>query len=367
MMATAPIGYANKILENGKKLISPKEPQAGIIKWVFEELSASKFNTEQILKHARLKGLVCSKNNFWTLIRNPVYCGKIFIPKFKDEESKIVHGQHEAIISETLFYDVQDVLDGRKKNQLAKIYADDNMPLRGFLICPKCGKALTGSASKGSKKRYHYYHCTSSCGWRYNAHRMNEKFLDELRKYVPHPFLINMYTTVINQEYKSQTKDQHQEYKILVERLTEAEKEFATARKLLLKEQIETSDYRTIKADCEKKINILEAKLISYSHKAEKIEPLLEKAANSLSCLDKLYKEGSVVKKRQIISSIFPEKLTFDGFNYRTTRLNEAIQLIYSLDKSFSENKNETNHNFCEMSHMVIPLGEFFFILNVLG
>ena len=38
--------------------------------------------------NARKKlGLTCSKNNFWIAIRNPVYCGKIVIPKYKDEES----------------------------------------------------------------------------------------------------------------------------------------------------------------------------------------------------------------------------------------------------------------------------------------
>ena len=51
----------------------------------------------------------CSKNNFWVAIRNPVYCGKIFIPKYKDEESCFVKGSHEPIISEALYYQVQDV------------------------------------------------------------------------------------------------------------------------------------------------------------------------------------------------------------------------------------------------------------------
>jgi hypothetical protein len=36
--------------------------------------------------------------------------------KYKDEESQLVQGQHEALISEALFYEVQDILDGRKNN-----------------------------------------------------------------------------------------------------------------------------------------------------------------------------------------------------------------------------------------------------------
>jgi len=61
------------------------------------------------------RGLKCSKHNFWLAIRNPVYCGKIFVAKFKDEEERLAPGQHEAIVSEELFQQVQDVLDGREE------------------------------------------------------------------------------------------------------------------------------------------------------------------------------------------------------------------------------------------------------------
>jgi site-specific DNA recombinase len=33
---------------------------------------------------------------------------------------------------------------------------------------------------------------------------------------------------------------------------------------------------------------------------------------------------------------IYPEKLVFNGFQYRTSRINEAVRLIYALDKGFS-------------------------------
>ena len=182
-MGMAPIGYVNKINETGKKYIAPKEKEADIIKWVFNKIATGNLNTEQIWKLAKEKGLKCGKNNFWETIRNPMYCGKIFIPKFKDEESFLVQGQHEALISEALFYDVQDVLDGRKKKMRLKMNVDENLPLRGLLICPKCRRMLTGSASQGRRKYYHYYHCSSSCGFRYRAPEVNESIVGEIRKY----------------------------------------------------------------------------------------------------------------------------------------------------------------------------------------
>jgi site-specific DNA recombinase len=89
-----------------------------------------------------------------------VYCGKIHIRKFKDEEALLVQGQREPIISEAVFYEVQDVINGRSKkvNDATKISCDNMLPLRGFLICPRCGKMLTGSASKGRNSYYYYYH-----------------------------------------------------------------------------------------------------------------------------------------------------------------------------------------------------------------
>ncbi|WP_325359538.1 recombinase family protein [Albibacterium sp.] len=55
-----------------------------------------------------------SKNNFWVALRNPLYCGKIFIPPYKEEQGHFVAGQHQPLISEKTFADVQDILDEEK-------------------------------------------------------------------------------------------------------------------------------------------------------------------------------------------------------------------------------------------------------------
>lgn len=170
-MATAPVGYINKITESGRKYIAPKEPEASVMKWVFQELSKGIYAADQIRKEANKRGLKCARNNFWNIIRNPVYCGKIVVSKFKDEESIIVQGQHEPLISESLFYAVQDVLNGKKRHARlgTSIGTQEAFPLRGFLLCPECGRVLTASASKGRSNLYYYYHCISSCGCRFKA------------------------------------------------------------------------------------------------------------------------------------------------------------------------------------------------------
>ena len=147
-LTTGPYGYINRT-EYGKKTIVPVESKANVVKWAFEQVAKQRFHIDEIRREVNSKGLNCSKSNFYTLLKNPVYCGKIVVPAYRDEERQLVQGQHEAIISESLFYEVQDVLNGKKRIQLVKASTDDNLPLRGYLICPKCGKQLTGSASKG--------------------------------------------------------------------------------------------------------------------------------------------------------------------------------------------------------------------------
>ncbi len=54
---------------------------------------------------------------------------------------------------------------------------------------------------------------------------------------------------------------------------------------------------------------------------------------------------------------MYPEKFTFDGNGYRTSRLNEAVELIYKLGEGFSQNKKGQISNKTDLSLQVGLLG----------
>lgn len=266
-MGHAPIGYANKTDESARKFIAPCEPQASIIKWAFEQISEAVFNTEQIYKKAKEKGFKGTKSLFWFAIRNPVYCGKIFIPKHKDEEARFVKGQHEPLITETLYYQVQDVLDGRKRNHYRlKVVSNATLPLRGFLICPDCGKLLTGSASKGHTKHYAYYHCFGGCKCRFRADNVNSLFVSELRKYVPRSEMTDLYKITLSEAWYDQTNHLQNDRKNLLVQIKEQEQRLSHIRDLLSSKEIEPSDFREMKAEYTQKLERLEAQLNACSN-----------------------------------------------------------------------------------------------------
>jgi site-specific DNA recombinase len=63
---------------------------------------------------------------------------------------------------------------------------------------------------------------------------------------------------------------------------------------------------------------------------------------DNLSRLNEIYHDGTIIEKRQVIGSVYPEKLSFDGDRLRTTRINEAVRVIYTLDKALEEKENRT-------------------------
>lgn len=135
----------------------------------------------------------------------------------------------------------------------------------------------------------------------------------------------------IPEAYKDQTKIQQEDKKQLLAQIKEQQNRLAKARELLLSGDIEPADYKVIKTENEHKMNMLEAKLAELSGSVSPIKDELHTALNKLTQIDTLFTTGNVECKRVITSSLFPEKMIFDGSAFRTERINEAARLLYSI------------------------------------
>jgi site-specific DNA recombinase len=363
-MGPAPIGYDNKTREDGSKYISPNKKEAPFIQWIFKTIAEGVFAPDQIRKVANDKGFMISRMNFYREIRNPVYCGKIILKKYKDEEEQWVNGLHEALISEALFYKVQDIVNGRTKvMRVQAVKINEGLPLQGFLQCATCDRQLTASASKGKKGGYYYYYHAQSvygCGCRYRADEVNKAVLKELAKYIPIPGMNELYKLVVLDIYKEYRGTAYDERKAIVEQIERLTTRLANARELLFDEKLDHSDFAIMKKDCEEKIKRLEASLIEVrvqKSNTMSIDNMLIKAIEALSNLKSLYENGDALTKREVLGSIFREKLRFDGNEYRTPRLNEAAQLIYQINKKLRGNKNGKERDNLRLSRPVLGAG----------
>ena len=346
----APIGYKNIRTEENRPIIVPAD-DALLVRWLFEEVAKQENNVMDIWREASKKGLRVSKSNVFLMLRNPIYMGKINISAYKDEPATQVKGIHQPIVSEGLFYVVQDILDGRKPNHPSVHTGKDELPLRGFLKCHKCGNKLTGSASKGRSSRYFYYHCTSKCGERYKAELLNKEFLKELKKVTPDEEDILLFETIASDYYKKAGNAKSVNVKEVDDVIEKHRTRITNALRRMSDEEISPAEYRDIKNMYEPEIEKLLKKRQDVSSVDENLIAYITTVTQGLRNLPKYYQTASLTTKQRIIGSMYPEMLIFENGAYRTARINEAVRLICKPDKALKEHKkgmalkNESHSN----------------------
>ncbi len=362
LMGKAPFGYINRSKEDGRKYVAFKDPEASAMRWAFNEIAKGILAADQVRQKMNTQSPVkLSRSAFHVAIRNPLYCGKIFIAKFQDEEAHLVQGQHEPLISEELFNKVQHVLDGNKRVERpnTKILSNVNLPLRGFLVCPDCGRNLTGSASKGRTSRYYYYHCFSACGFRQKAEFANDIFETGMHQFELDGGIKNVLKKLLLDNYKKFVQDPMNEKKRIVQEIDRLNARLSVARNKLLSETIDDEEYLDIKKECKGQIEKLEEQLSKDGSDTKNfnVDKTLDKALQHIQNIPKLYREGEIQTKRAIIGSIFPEKLEFDGKTYRTARMNVIANHIFQLNNGLALKRNRTNENIFHLSCLVARRG----------
>ncbi|WP_134091849.1 recombinase family protein [Olivibacter sp. XZL3] len=338
----APTGYINLTAANGKKYIAPNGKQAELMQWAFKEISKGIYSTQQIYRSVAQKGLKCSKNNFFRHIRNPMYCGNIVIPEYKDEKEMMVKGLHVPLITEDLFYEVQDVLEGKKRKINTKILSQELLPLKGFLYCARCARSLCASASKGRNAYYHYYHCSSTCGYRLKAEDVNKEFQAFLKEFQFSPAAAELFKLVIIDAFASDSGQHRGRKTELSRKMADVSNKVLRARELLLLGDIDGEDYKEIKSSCDREIRRLEADLENigrFKLSSTQLEPIIDRVIHSGAVLESLYTKSGVENKRRLIGSIMAEKFTFDKLKHRTAKMTEVYSLICLINNNLKKNK----------------------------
>ena len=347
MMGIAPYGYINRCTEDGRKYVAVKEPEASNMVWAFKQVAKGHLPTAVVLKEMnRREGRKLTKNSFMDALRNIVYCGKLFLRAYNDEEEKIVEGKHDPLISEELFMKVQNVLY-RKSNQDAflpagRIINEERYPLRGLLLCPKCNKTLTASSAKGRSKHYYYYHCTTSCGFRHNSEIVNDLFVEELSKFKFTIGAEKIMKTILKQNFSIASDSLNDERKVLQNKLDAIEGRIDKARDMYLEDKLDEEDFRRIKTKYKVEIEDLNFKLNSLKNSGQTndIEKKIKQALNAITNISERYKNASTIDKRAIVGLMYPEKLIFDGEYFQTTKINSLANNITLINKELWNKKN---------------------------
>lgn len=101
-------------------------------------------------------GNAFNKNSIGRILRNKRYIGT-YTYRGKEKPDSL-----PRIISDDLFFEVQDMMD-KKKKAPARAKASESYILSTKLFCGDCKAAMTGvSATSHTGKKYHYYQCVTN-------------------------------------------------------------------------------------------------------------------------------------------------------------------------------------------------------------
>jgi site-specific DNA recombinase len=207
------------------------------------------------------------------------------------------------------------------------------MPLRSFLICPTCGKILTGSSSKGRNAYYDYYHCSKGCRTSFKAESVHAAFVALLKGMVPNRAYRTVFKEITRDVFKQQTSGRQNHRLQAPAQLEILHSRLRKARELLLNEAFGTDDYQEIKKECDKKITWLELELNSSVDMAEAITQLLNRYGNRFLDLADLF-EGAVLEdKRKLLARLFPESIIFQENKFEVAELPKSVGLIYTAEQ----------------------------------
>jgi site-specific DNA recombinase len=280
--------------------------------------------------------LICSRSHFYRLIRNPIYCGLILI-RFKSEESQIVKGTHEPLITEPLFYEVQRIITTKRKVTAKRDDLKAMFFLRGFLQCPLCGHKLSGSFSKGTRKKYPYYHCHGGCKTRINAIFLNDRYQSKLQQLVLLNKVNDLFSCILeDRSIKTQEAGYLFKRNLVDRKLKEEGLLLSRARKLFMAEILKLDDYNELKRENQLNSKCLKKELLHINAKLRDIEKQNHLEDRSFLNIFQGFSDLDTADKRHLVNLIPPVNV-----DYQTGNLSLGLNDALSKKSNRKSNKNE--------------------------
>lgn len=339
----APLGFINLTLVDGKKAIAPKEPEAEIIKWVFNQVGKNDHKISEIMKIANDRGLLCSRSHFFRILHNPVYCGLIPI-KLNSNEEQMIKGLHEPLISESLFYKVQSIINTKRKTTAKRDDLQSIFFLRGFLTCPVCDRKLTGSISHGRAKKYPYYHCQSRCSTRINAVFLNDCYQNKLQELVLSNNAIELFKNVLeDQNIKTEKASYLHSQKVLERKIKEEGLTLSQGRKLFIAGILKIDDYNELKKENLVNIKNFKKEVCDIAFKLKTIDKKNQIKDKVLIEIFQRFSEFDASDKKHLVNLIPPTNVDFKTGSL-SLDLNQAFSKILSKKNNRKINKKHEFH-----------------------
>ena len=355
-----PIGYVSGKDELGKTLMQLDPIKAPLIKDLFSTFSLGVYSQNEILKMSKFRKLKLYKSTLSRVLRNILYVGDIKIPAKYDEPEQIVKGRHKPIVSREIFNKVQYLLASRNRNTSKQNKMRDDMYLRGHLKCVKCGGNLTGSASTSKTgAKHYYYHCNRAKGCKesFRVKDAHNELINLFRDLKPPVEVCDLFELVLEDYYKTSKQTQYNDIKRVKSEIEDLELKKDKLLDKLLDEVISDDLFKKHTKNIEKELTEKRNELSNLNDYQKDLSEYINYGLKLMQNLETFFEQSDVHIKNKLMSSIFEEKIEFDGVKYRTPIFKDGFRFIYSKINELESIANKKGDNLSKVSRLVLKAG----------
>jgi site-specific DNA recombinase len=340
-----PKGYIKGIDEFGKVLMKPNPKNSNLITELFTDFSQGIYSQNELRKLPKYKPLNLSRSGLSRILNQIAYSGELRVPAYKDEAEIIVDALHKPLVSKEIFNKVQIELGNRKRIKHKPSKQNDLLPLRGYLKCKECGGNLTGGGvTSGTGKKHYYYNCDRKKGCKETfkvalAHNEIIKLFNQIK---PKEEVCNLFEKILQEKFDNSELTN----KSVLKSTDISIKKTKSRKEMLLNKSLDgIIDDETFKAknkELSDEIEKLKYERGQINNYEKDSMEFIKFGIHIIKNVGTFFEKATINTKQKLISSVFKEKLVFNGERYRTPILNKGVELI---SKSISaleglENKN---------------------------
>lgn len=336
---SVPRGYDDLNKGKGKaserKLVVNKEGK--LLKKAFEWKAYKQLPNVEIAGQLNRMGLKLSEKRLIELFANPFYCGLI---TSKMIPGQVIEGKHEPLISKELFLMVHNIRREKRSHSFVHDRDNENLPLKVFAKCDKCGQTLTGYLVK--KKDLYYYKCnTKGCKVNRSARAMHEMFRTVLKSFKIGTEELDIIRLQLEEQMAVFFKSQIEEAKSLKNRLAEIERKREAIEERFVVGEIDRSLYDKFRPKYEKECFEIKQELNRTGGYKSNLKKVIDFATEV--CLNplKLWDKSDLDSKRIFQNLLFPEGIIYnrETDQYRTSRINSFFSLVPQIARNLEGHK----------------------------
>ena len=321
-----PLGY-DIAPDGGKLLVNPEE--AAQVKALFqmyvERESLLEVAEECALRGWRSKqwtsakgrvhgGKLYTKNSLLRLLRSSTYAGRV------EYEGKVYEGEHEAIVDEKVWQQVQTTLTRNARTGGKEVRNRYGALLRNLLHCTACDCGMVHTVASKNNRHYRYYVCHNAQqrGWKHcptkslNAHEIEEAVVAHIRNVSGNPEMARAILLKSQEQEEQAVESLQAERRLLVKELDRCNAQIARSASIGHTDQL--ADLHDRLRQLEQRYSTVVNELQVWAQ--ERLDPAIVK--NALQEFTPIWEELTPGEKTKILQNLL-EKVSYDGRNGSVT------------------------------------------------